>query len=372
MKAVLHPDDWLLQPEEMKLLANRTVGSRLGFAVLLKFFQAKSRFPEHRREVPLDGIRLVAEQLGVGEDIWSDLDWEGRTFKRHRTEIRSHCGFREISLADMEALGIWLTEEALIQEHRPDRLHDLLLQRCLHHQIEPPAQEQAQRLIQSAVHAHETRLCERTFQAMNRETLARLEALLVPVKGEGEDAEGADWTPWQAIKSEPGRAGVASMKEAIARLRLVREVGLPEDLFKGVPPKALESYVRRAAVEEPHELRRHGGPLKATLVAAYLHRRGETLTDHLVDLLIETFHKMAKRAEKKVEAELVGTAQLVRGKAQVIRRVARAVVDGTDGLVQDVILPVAGLRWWESVLEEAEWEGEGFRTNVRTTMHRAF
>ena len=71
MKAVLHPDDWLLQPEEMKLLANRTAGSRLGFAVLLKFFQAKGRFPEHRREVPLDGIRLVpwsrrADGLGSG------------------------------------------------------------------------------------------------------------------------------------------------------------------------------------------------------------------------------------------------------------------------------------------------------------------
>ncbi|MBK8793923.1 MAG: hypothetical protein IPN59_12485 [Holophaga sp.] len=47
------------------------------------------------------------------------------------------------------------------------------------------------------------------------------------------------------------------MKEAIARLRLVREVGLREDLFKGIPPKALEGYARRAAVEEPHELRRH-------------------------------------------------------------------------------------------------------------------
>jgi len=116
----------------------------------------------------------------------------------------------------------------------------------------------AQRLLQSALHAHETRFCEQAFQALSRETVARLEALLVPTKGNPEDAEGPDWTPWQAIKSEPGKAGVASMKEAIARLRLMREVGLSEDLFKGIPPKALESYARRAAVEEPHELRRHG------------------------------------------------------------------------------------------------------------------
>jgi TnpA family transposase len=233
--------------------------------------------------------------------------------------------------------------------------------------------EQAQRLIQSALQEHETRFCEEIFGAMSRENVDRLEALLTPPEmADEKDEEETGCTPWNTIKSEPGKAGVASVLEAGARLRLVRDVGLPNNLYKGVPPKLLERYARRAAVEEPHELRRHGAPLKVTLLSAYLHRRSENLTDHLVDLLIETFHKMAKRAEKKVEAELVGTAQLVRGKTQVIRRVARAVVDGTDGRVQDVILPVAGLRWWESVLEEAEWEGEGFRTNVRNTMHRAF
>jgi hypothetical protein len=30
MKAALHPDDWLLHPGELKLLANRTAGNRLG------------------------------------------------------------------------------------------------------------------------------------------------------------------------------------------------------------------------------------------------------------------------------------------------------------------------------------------------------
>ncbi len=41
----------------------------------------------------------------------------------------------------------------------------------------------------------------------------------------------------------------------------------------GVLPKLIERYAKRAAVEEPFELRRHAGSLKATLMAAFLRRR---------------------------------------------------------------------------------------------------
>jgi TnpA family transposase len=36
-----------------------------------------------------------------------------------------------------------------------------------------------------------------------------------------------------------------------------------------------------------------------------LHRRSEELTDHLVDLLIETFHKLSKKAENESFRELL-------------------------------------------------------------------
>lgn len=47
----LHPEEWLILPEEERLLTNRTPHGRLGFAVLLKFFQIKGRFPDHKGEV---------------------------------------------------------------------------------------------------------------------------------------------------------------------------------------------------------------------------------------------------------------------------------------------------------------------------------
>ena len=377
MKRRWSPEDlkavWLLFPDELALLRNKTGATRLGFALLLKFFQEEGRFPNSPGEVPREGVRYVAFHLNVPEEAWQEYRWDGRAIKYHRAEIRDWCGFREATREDLERLKCWLVEDVIPQEHRPDRLWDAFCQHCRDLHIEPPALEQAQRLIQSALQEHEARFCEGIFGSMNRETVARLDALLVlPELTDEGDGEETDRTPWNTLKAEPGKAGVASVLEAATRLRLVRAVGLPSDLFKGVPPKLLERYARRAAVEEPHELRRHNAPLKAALLATYLHRRSEDLTDHLVDLLIETFHKMGKRAEKRVGEEQAGIVQLARGKNLVIRKVAKAVVGNQDGRVKEVILPVAALKWWESVLEEAEWQVEGFQGNVRTATQRSF
>ena len=46
---------WSLTSDEFELLRNRTDRNRIGFAVLLKFFQLDGRFPSERREVPRGG-----------------------------------------------------------------------------------------------------------------------------------------------------------------------------------------------------------------------------------------------------------------------------------------------------------------------------
>ncbi len=43
---------WTLAPGEHLLMMNKSGPGRLGFAVLLKFFQAEGRFPTTKSEVP--------------------------------------------------------------------------------------------------------------------------------------------------------------------------------------------------------------------------------------------------------------------------------------------------------------------------------
>jgi hypothetical protein len=112
MSAVL-AEHWILLPGERDLLANKSGATRLGFAVLLKFFQCEARFSQSRQEVPLAVVAFVARQVGVLAACYAEYDWNGRAIKSHRAQIRSFLGFREATVRDAEALAAWLSEHVL-------------------------------------------------------------------------------------------------------------------------------------------------------------------------------------------------------------------------------------------------------------------
>ena len=68
MKREWHPDElvehWTILPEERHLIGNKSGATRLGFAVLLKFFQYEGRFPHHPHDIPSSVVQYVAHQVG--------------------------------------------------------------------------------------------------------------------------------------------------------------------------------------------------------------------------------------------------------------------------------------------------------------------
>ncbi len=76
---------WTLFSEEQKLLKHKTGPTRLGFAVLMKYFQVEGRFPENPKEVPQGVIDFIANQLGISGQAWLDYSLEGRPAKYQRS-----------------------------------------------------------------------------------------------------------------------------------------------------------------------------------------------------------------------------------------------------------------------------------------------
>jgi hypothetical protein len=50
------------------------------------------------------------------------------------------------------------------------------------------------------------------------------------------------------LRSDAGRAGVNSIRDELAKLEIIRNLGLPPDLFAHALPYEIESYRRRVAV----------------------------------------------------------------------------------------------------------------------------
>ncbi len=62
------------------------------FALCLKFFEMEGRFPDSAEEIPVEVVDFVARQVGVRFDVFGGYDWSGRSWKRHRAEIRARYG----------------------------------------------------------------------------------------------------------------------------------------------------------------------------------------------------------------------------------------------------------------------------------------
>lgn len=79
---------WTLAPDELPLLGNKTGATRLGFAVLLRFFAGEGRFPRDKGEVPGQAVNYLGRQAGVPAEEYHRYDWRGRAVKYHRAQVR--------------------------------------------------------------------------------------------------------------------------------------------------------------------------------------------------------------------------------------------------------------------------------------------
>jgi hypothetical protein len=381
MKRAWHPEalveHWTIVPGEWPLIEHKHGATRLGFAVLFKFFPYAGGFPRAPQDVPLTVVDHLAQQVGVPADAWAQYDWHGRTIEYHRAQVRQHVGFREATVADGETLVTWLWAQILPTTRRPEHLKEAVAPRCRDLRIEPPTPERMDRLIRSAVHREDARVGNRILHRLSATTQEQLDAFLGPAEAPVSDSDSAavpllERARLPELRADAGRATLDNLFQEIARLERVRALHLPPDLSDDMAPTVLQAYRQRVVVEEPYELRRHAVPLRMTLLAAFCLLRGRELTDILVDLLLALVHRLGAKAERKVEKALVEDLKRVHGKTGMRYRLAEASLEHPTGVVQEVIFPVVSEATLRDVVTERKATGPFYRAHVQTVMRSSY
>lgn len=375
-------EHFTLLADETALLRNKSGGTRLGFALLLKFFTRAGRFPTGRGELPDEVVEFVARQVGVPARELGFYDWSGRTIKAHRAEVRRVLGFRECSVDDAEKLSQWLAVEVAETERRPEQVREALLQRCRSERLEPPTPARTSRIVASAMHRAEEALFGRVVSRLDAQTVARLLELLAAADDDGEQDDHAATssrgvgTPGLLglIRGEPGSVSLESMLTEIDKLLWIRRIGLPEDVFTDVVPKVVAGWRDQAMVEAPSHLRAHPRAKTVTLLAALLYCRHREVTDSLVDLLIATVHRIGARAERRVTEELVNAFKRVTGKENILFSIAGAALTRPDEPVRDVVFPAVsgGEATLRELVHEYKTKGPIYQRTVKTTLRASY
>ena len=367
-----HPERWFLTPAEHALVLGKVPANRLDFAVLLLFFRDRGRFPRRAGEIDPAAVTIIAHQLALVGPATFSVRLSGRTVERHRAEIRVRFGFREATVADAGELESWLRDQVATLGSDPSALAAHLEQRCRTLRLEPPATERVERLVRAAIRTHDERFYARIRDRLAPDTRTRLNALLLPAADGVEASSALAPAVLLRLRSGPGRPSLAGIQEELDKLALIRAIALPSDLFNGVRPHNLEHYRQRVAAEAPYELRRHPEPPRLTWLAAFVHLRGRTLVDDLVELLIETVHHIGARAERRVERELLGDLRRVPGKPNLLFELAGASLAQPDGTVREVVFPVVGEQTLLELVKEGKATGPGYRVTLRTVIRNSY
>ncbi|MFF3617493.1 Tn3 family transposase [Streptomyces sp. NPDC002580] len=367
-------EHWTVLEGELGLVAGKRGGTRLGFALLLKYYTRHGRFPRGRAEFPDEVVEFVARQMKVSAAEFGSYQWTGSTIEYHRAQIREHLGFRVCSVQDAEKLTAWLAGNVAHAERNADRVREELLRHCREEFIEPSAPDRITRMVRSALHTAEETWFARIAARLSVDVRARVLALVAEA-GQDEDRDDAAGESVLAlVKAVPGNVSLESMLREIRKLTAIRAIGLPGVLFSDVAPKVLASWRQRAAVESPSHLRRRSDEAAVTLLAALLVEREREVTDSLVDLLIATVHRIGARAERKVTNELVNAFKRVSGKENILFAIAEASLAEPDGEVREVVFPSVrgGEQTLKELVHEYKTKGPVYRRTVQTTLKASY
>lgn len=359
-------ENYTLLDEEQRFVKANAAHNKLGNALLLKFFQTRARFPEDRKEIPRQAVEYIAQQLGLSPEVFEAYKWHSRSIKNHCKAIRELLGFRPVTLTDQEEMRDWLVQEVLPEEYRPIYLEELVYEQLRKLHIEPPSKGRMKRLVTSAIYHYEQTFFTQTVGQLSSEVKARLGDLIdYPETLDNEldtDTQEIANYPIHELKVGAGGAKVKNIKRVCVRLKQIQSIGLPEDLFAGIPLRFLRQYRQQVAVESPSHLRlrsqnQSGEVQTLAMLAAFCWVRQREITDDLVNLLIRVLNDIRVRAKYNEEKRLLNDYIRVNGKQQLLFRLAQVMLENPDGIISEVLYPIIGEVRLQALVEEAKSTG---------------
>lgn len=356
-------ESFTIAPSERELLGTKSGASRLGCAVLLKYFQCEGRFPTSWHDVPREVIRHLAQSFGVSPDAYRHYDLDERLARYHKDQIRQWTEFRQGNTTDAEAIKAWVCAQSRVDETTIPVLTERLTERYKQLQIELPTPGRLERLAHSAAQTVEELFFARLADALAPDTRQMIDAMFTDIP-----------TPLSlsTLQTDSGRRSIKSLEADVEKLRHLQRLTLPQDLLVPLSARHLRRMKLRVTAESLAATRRHPDPIRYGLVTLFCYVRTQEITDRLVELLLYIVRKMGVNAEKRVDKELLADFKRVTGKTGILFHMAEASLDHPKGQVDEVIYPVVGEQTLRNLVTEYHATGRSYREKVHTVMRGSY
>ncbi|WP_069791309.1 Tn3 family transposase (plasmid) [Cyanobacterium sp. IPPAS B-1200] len=367
-------ENWTLIPAESELVNQKREVNKIGFAVFLKYFQLMARFPDDSSDIPIQIISYIANQLNIPAETYSKYNWQGRSAKAYRVEIRTLFNFKIATVEDSEKISNWLIRETIPKEQKIESIREITYQKFKDLQLEPPTEKQIERLIRHALSVWEIQLCNQIFTQLTKSIKQQIDLLLKTEENEEELIleTKIKISDFAFLKTDPGPVGLDSFLTEIDKIKRIRQVGLPNNLFQGISAKVIQKYRQRAATESPYDIRQHPESIRYTLMTAFCFQRSQEITDNLIEILTSIIQRIGTRAERRINKELIEDFKQITGKTNLLFRIAEVAVENPEGVIETVLYPVVNKETLVNLVKEYKSTGTAYRQKVHTVMRSSF
>lgn len=358
-------EHFFLSPSERLFVAEcRSDANRLVVAVLLKSLMHLGYFPEVE-DVPQKVLGYIAKQLDVFKNSVDKYSWSRSTKSYHMSIIRAETGYRPPTGKDKDVLESWLREDACLKVQTYEELFDLALGQLATLKIELPTDMELERIVAAGLNGYHEKIYRLLYKKISQDVQKNLDQMLTI-------EDGAAQSMFDRLKREPREAGIDNMGKEIDKLKTLKSIGLPSDLFQGIPLKVIDTFERRAKNERPSELRIHPDHVKYSLLASYAYCRTCEVVDDAIKMFIDLIHRMDLESDQQLDRELVSDLKKVEGKVQMLFRIANAVVKKPGGTIREVIFPEVNEEIFQALAAEYAATGDRFRTLQQKLMRRKY
>jgi hypothetical protein len=275
----------------------------------------------------------------------------------HLSTIRHLTEFRPCQEGDHPEIIHWLVDAAKNHPTR-SKMFAAAIDRCRQLRLELPTEKKLQRIVSSAWQQYLNATCQMITDRLSPEQKERINNCLKSEVNARDSYEG--------IKKNPGKFGLKTLLNEISRLQIINSFKISAEChLQDIPEEVLKLLRERAAPEGSFQMKRHPLNIRYAFLAVLFHFRRMELTDNIVDIFLELIHRIDKKADRKLEHDLVSNIQSVYKKREILYKLAKASTQNPDGIVKSVVFSVIG----EDVLQQIITEYEGKELNYDS--HRA-
>jgi len=359
-----------LTPDILALIKDKSKYNKLGFSVLLKFFQTEGRFPNSKTEIPASAIAFISKQLKINKKIFKKYSLDSRLCRYHMAQIKDLLSFKELTSEDAEKITKWLYEN--IECYDRGKVNDILHSRLRELKFEPPTPDRIDRIISSALRNYEAAVFNDIASSIPMKTKVLIDEH-VKMFSEDENNNTVEGSvSFNELRSDPGRIGLDSVFQEVKKLRMLRNLQVPLHLLDKLPQKVLKKYKQRVSSELLSEIRRHPDHVRYSLLSIFFWVRSREITDNLADLLISIIHKIQVKSERKVDREILNDVKKVSGKYNILRNLAEISLENPDKTIEDVVYPVYSKKLLEDLVKDLNMNDNSYRCKVYSLMKNSY